>query len=529
MPTFSGFRALDAPPPAGFGEDAGMVACLYDSLPQGTVLADACGRILYANPVFFRLTECTASDLALMGFADVLSVFSVGLCRDMADLGVTAGTWHELDKPLAMYDGSLAYNRIRVDPLAWPDGRTLWRLTVENITPFKVAIEGLLTRKDLYQNIVETRSDVICCFLPDGSLTYVNAQSVCHFGPGAEVGANFLDLIPPELKPRFLRALESLTIDAPLTEFEVQLPPGPGAQDGEGRVLRWVLQGFFYRSGFLKDYQATGVDVTDQKARESQVMHADRLVSLGTLVSEVAHEISNPNNFIMLNAPLALELWEAVAPALKERAGRPGACAVLPDVLRDMPELLSGIIEGSTRITRFVHELKNYARTDREAGFEPVHVAEVVQSAVLLLNKTIGAHTTRFTVRELGPLPAIRARRQRLEQVLVNLLQNACHALTGPQQGIEIGSRHLEAEGLVEITVTDQGRGIEPEDLPRVTSPFYSTKRGNGGTGLGLSISLAIAREHGGDLELCSTPGRGTTARVVLPVSSARVSGQGGA
>ncbi|WP_243361396.1 PAS domain-containing sensor histidine kinase [Fundidesulfovibrio terrae] len=492
---------------------------LYGGLPMATVLAGPDGRILFANPEFFALTECTSADLEIMGFDDLVGVFSPSIRDD-----VTEGVWLDMDKPIARSDGRLAWVRIRVDHAPLRDGGEARRLLVDDVTRYKVAMEGLLNRKNLYQSIVETRPDLICCFLPDWSLTYANSASARFFGKHREdiVGEDFLMLVEPDLRDRLSQAVTSITQDNPIAELEYKAAqPDP---DAPPLWMRWIIQGFFYKTGHIKDYQAAGMDVTGQKVTESQFMHADRLVSLGTLVSEVAHEISNPNNFIMLNAPLVLDLWRAVSPGLEKLAAEGGGLLggiPFSEVSRDVPQLLTGIVEGSERIRDFVRELKNFARQDFESGFEMLPVNDVVQSAVLLMSKTIGMHTSRFSVRYGAGLPLVRGRRQRLEQIVVNLVQNACHALPGASHGIEIETLHHEPTGSVRIVVRDEGVGIRPDDLPRVTEPFYSTKRDQGGTGLGLSISLAIAREHGGRLLIDSVPGQGTTAVVDLPAASA--------
>lgn len=496
---------------------------LYGSLPLAVMLARADFSIVYANPEFFSLTECTPADLQLMNFQDVLSMFCLGVCQDLAEITAKPGMWHDVDKAVAMADGSLAWVRVRVDDLGLPGQGPGFRLMIDNVSRYKVAIEGLLNRKNLYRSIVETRPDLICCFLPDWSLTYANTACAGFFGQTREtiVGENFLLLFPAEVRERFGQAVANITVDTPMAELELQAR----REEGQDRPLwlRWIIQGFFYKTGHIKDYQAIGMDVTDQKVTESQFMHADRLVSLGTLVSEVAHEISNPNNFIMLNAPLVMDLWQGLSPALERLARQgqgdlPGPVPVA-EVLQHVPQLMQGIVEGSTRIRDFVRELKNFARQDIEGGFETLSVNDVVQSAVLLMSKTIGLHTSRFSVNYGAGLPLVKGRRHRLEQIVVNLVQNACHALQGPEQGLEIETLHHEASRRVYIVVRDEGVGIRPEDLPKVTDPFYSTKREQGGTGLGLSISLSIAREHGGQLILESAPGAGTKAIVALPTS----------
>jgi len=111
----------------------------------------------------------------------------------------------------------------------------------------------------------------------------------------------------------------------------------------------------------------------------------------------------------------------------------------------------------------------------------------------------------------------VRAHPQRIEQVVVNLLLNACEALPDASRGVRLVTRCDGAPGWITLEVSDEGVGIAPEHLARVTEPFFTTKRETGGTGLGLSVSSGIVKEHGGTLALSSTPGSGTTATLMLP------------
>ena len=99
----------------------------------------------------------------------------------------------------------------------------------------------------------------------------------------------------------------------------------------------------------------------------------------------------------------------------------------------------------------------------------------------------------------------------------MNLVLNACQALPDPDRALRVSTRSDAARGLVVLEVADDGTGIRPEDLPRLTDPFFTTKRDSGGTGLGLSVSSGIVKEHGGTLEFNSTSGSGTTAVLSLP------------
>ncbi|AGW13612.1 PAS domain-containing sensor histidine kinase [Megalodesulfovibrio gigas] len=497
---------------------------IYDALPVGVILADDADDVVFVNREFHRVTEVTPRDLEFMGFQDVLSLFCLGMCAAMPDICCPKNKWLNVERSIARADGSTGWVRIHCATVT-VDGQTLQQLIVEDVTKYRDCIDGLLNRKKKYQSILEKRPDPICCFLPDFSITYANASCCRCFGRRRNecVGENLLLALPPAVREGFHSAVASISPEHPVAEVEQRLEDAGSLGPLEDRPMwiRWVVQGFFYKTGHIREYQAVGMDISDQKLAESRVLHADRLLSLGALVSEVAHEINNPNNFIMLNAPLLMDLWWRLQPALerlREEDVEPAMGDVgIPEIVDFVPRLLQGVVEGSTRINRIVKELKQYSRQDVDGGFELLGINEVVQAAALLMHKNIGRRTRRFDVRYGTGLPLVRGRRQRLEQVVVNLLQNACHALEHEGQGIVVETRRNVEAGAVEIVVTDEGVGIPPEALPLVTQPFYSTKGSQGGTGLGLSISLSIAREHGGRLELESTPGLGTRAVLALP------------
>ncbi len=164
-----------------------------------------------------------------------------------------------------------------------------------------------------------------------------------------------------------------------------------------------------------------------------------------------------------------------------------------------------------------VDDLKAYARREDAPRPERVDLNEAARAAVRLARTTLEKSTARFQATLAEGLPPVRGNPQRLEQVVVNLLVNACEALPGPGRAVRLATRR-EGERVV-LEVSDEGVGIAPEHLARVTEPFFTTKRAGGGTGLGLSVSAGIAREHGGALEIASAPGAGTTARLVLPAA----------
>jgi PAS domain S-box-containing protein len=271
-------------------------------------------------------------------------------------------------------------------------------------------------------------------------------------------------------------------------------------------------------------------DVTDRKEAEErerlhqrQLMQASKMVELGTLVSGVAHEINNPNNFIMLNAPLLVDSWQAARPILEEYYKENGdfllGGMLYSEMRENIPKLFSGILEGSERIRQIVADLKNYVRPDTSDLDQPVDFNSVVQSALSLLSNMVKKSTDHFSVDLEKNLPIVKGNFQRLEQVVINLVQNACQALPDRKKGIHVSTRWDKANGNVVLQVEDEGIGIAPENLSRISDPFFSTKNESGGVGLGLAISSRIIKAQGGTMRFASEPGKGTKAEVLLPVN----------
>lgn len=272
----------------------------------------------------------------------------------------------------------------------------------------------------------------------------------------------------------------------------------------------------------LRDITSRKEAEEKEKLHHQQLIQADKMASLGILVSGVAHEINNPNNFIMVNAPLLSKVWKSVQPILENHFLEHGDFPIAPRVqyseMKDkIPGIISGLLDGARRIKNFVNELKNFSRPTLPEIDNEIDVNKVIQSAVTLLTNLIGKSTRNFKVRYHPNLPVVSGNFQQLEQVIINLMENSCQALDDKSKGLFISTGLDDEQGMVKITVEDQGIGMEPETMERITHTFFTTKRESGGTGLGLSISSKIINNHQGMLVFNSTPGEGTTAEVFLP------------
>jgi signal transduction histidine kinase len=260
----------------------------------------------------------------------------------------------------------------------------------------------------------------------------------------------------------------------------------------------------------------------EMRQKQEQLIRAGKLASLGVLVAGVAHEINNPNQAVMMGAQLLEKTWPDMRIILDSYYEREGDFLVGGVNYSELKEMIgehyNGIVESARRIDSIVQGLKDFARQDKADMGQIVNLNLVVKSSLILLDSMLKKSTDRLTV-ELSPrIPAIHGNAQRLEQIVVNLVQNACQALTDRSQEISISTSYDEQRRRVVLQVRDQGEGIPPENLAKICDPFFTTKREDGGTGLGLSVTSTIIKDHHGELEFHSDPGTGTAVLVFFPV-----------
>lgn len=269
----------------------------------------------------------------------------------------------------------------------------------------------------------------------------------------------------------------------------------------------------------------------DKRTRElhtqqQQLIQADKMTSLGVLVSGVAHEINNPSGLLLLNIPVIRDAWQTCEAELENRYQQQGdfLIAGLPwsRMREEIPAMLQDMEDGAQRIKRIVEDLKDFARQQADDVQQPVDLNALTATAVRLADNAIRKSTDHFHVHYTDNLPVLQGNAQRIEQVLINLIINACQALEDRRQAVQLSTGYDRQHQQVWLTVSDEGRGIDPDDLARLVEPFFTTRREQGGTGLGLSVSSSIVQGHGGQLQFDSTPGKGTTVTLCLPVFGAR-------
>ncbi|TNE50852.1 MAG: PAS domain S-box protein [Deltaproteobacteria bacterium] len=291
---------------------------------------------------------------------------------------------------------------------------------------------------------------------------------------------------------------------------------------------RWVLaQGSVVErnsKGEPARMVGTFLDVSERKQAQERLSRTERMAALGQLMTGIAHEINNPNNFITFNLPLLKQALHSLEPVLEEYAeDNPGWRVnrmTYTTFLDETYKLIDNMRYGASRITTLVSELRTFVRSQRTHSVQLESIEEVADKVMTLVNKRMEQMVERFEVDISPDLPKVRINAGKIEQVLINLLLNAGQAAQSHDESavsLRISTVELPAPS-VQIKIEDNGDGIPKEILSKVFDPFFTTKATDEGTGLGLAISHKIVEDHGGHIHIDSEYRKGTCVTVLLPM-----------
>lgn len=262
------------------------------------------------------------------------------------------------------------------------------------------------------------------------------------------------------------------------------------------------------------------------QSTQTWVVQQEKMASIGQMAAGVAHEINNPMGFITSNLNTMNKYMDRFREYQRALGEHLASCQSetktsleemrrrlkIDFILEDTGSLVSESLEGAERVRKIVQDLKSFSRVD-EADEKFADINQSLESTINIAWNEIKYVAT--LNKDFGDVPQIKCYPQQLNQVFMNLLVNAAHAISG--QG-EITVRSWSDADNVFVSVSDTGSGIPEEIQQRIFEPFFTTKETGKGTGLGLSISYDIIRKHGGDIMLESTVGQGTTFTVRLPI-----------
>lgn len=365
-----------------------------------------------------------------------------------------------------------------------------------------------------FQTVLNGIPDSLMLLSPDMKIIWANQGAAAHFGlklndfPGRPCYEIW------DQKPEVCQECVAQRC------FETGEASEAVRQSGDGRI--WGIKAFPLKErGKVTSVIHFATDITEKKKLREEADRTGRLAALGELSAGVAHEINNPNGLVLLNLPLLEDAFADALPILDAYCEQHGefSLAGLPytQMREEIPRLFGELNEGALRIRQIVDDLKNFVRKAPGGTKEPFELKASIDKVIRLVRNVLNKATENFSCQVPADLPLAQGNAQQIEQVILNLLLNACHALTDRKRGIELIAGSDEKGERLFLQVKDQGRGIAAADLPHVTDPFFTTRREEGGTGLGLSIAARIVREHQGQLQFASSPGKGTTVTLTLP------------
>ena len=485
-----------------------------ESLPDGLAIFDAQDRFVYFNAHYpGHLMPSLRAEIAIgRRFGDALAAAAAKGRLYHAAVGADFVA-RRLARRKALVAGAtddhvhqLADGRwVRVRERRMADGGLV--LLTTDVTERTLADERLRHSEARYRAVVDTQSEFVARFSPEGRTTFVNAAYCRYMDMGEEEltspDYDGFALIAPEDQERHLAHVRSLTPENPTATLAFRAV----LDGGRERWEEWTDTGLFDERGDLVEMQSVGRDVTERRRAEEAMqasraelekqraaMHQnEKLAALGSLLAGVAHEMNNPLSIVVGYSQMLAEL--AGDEATRRRAQE--------------------INVAAERCARIVKSFLAMARS-KPVERRPASLDEILDSVLELAG--YGLRRAGVTVERVRAenAPPVFVDEDQIHQVVMNLVLNAQQALDGVADP-RLGLATEVSDGRVALTVADNGCGMDETVRARAFEPFFTTKPQGVGTGVGLSICHGIVTAHEGTIELSSSPGQGTRFRVALP------------
>jgi len=502
-----------------------MYMAVYDQVVDAVVVTDAAGTIRYFNVSAEQLFGYRTGELA---GGSVARLFEGGeaefrkLVANDTPAGSSSRTVHKFTG--MKMDGTPVRMELSVSTL-WADKDRNFLFIMRDISDRLQAAKTLRASEKRFRQIFEQSDDAIIFLHPrNHSIIDVNSTTIRLFGfSRADLLDEGLELLFP-CKERG-KVLDSLVGILPGDLVQFNKLTGC-CRDGSTMIVSLRVKVAVL--GNVPLLYATLRDVTERVKMEaeaqeiqSKLIQTNRMTALGLMVSGVAHEINNPNNYILTNAQILERSWQDSFKILQEYYEDHGDFSVggipFSHLQTRSRDLFSGLVDGSRRIREIVSNLKGFARQESVSLDGQVDVNQVAEAAIAILQHEIIRYTRYFSFEPMSGLPQVRGNRQQLGQVLVNLLMNACQSLPDRNKNVKLKTWWDQDSRQVVVSVEDEGLGMTEDTSRLIMEPFFTTKLDSGGTGLGLSICRTIVKDHQGTLSFRSRPGVGTTFFVRLP------------
>jgi two-component system cell cycle sensor histidine kinase/response regulator CckA len=486
---------------------------MCDCAPLGICVANSSLELGYVNPALCAILDRQPDELLGRGWEGLLRTDELERLRRSRQQGLSTQLSGVLE--FANKSGTSIWTSLRMAAMQ-DDGELLgYVIVVADITQeraARIAIDG--AQQDL-RRVIEGSPEGIAV-VRDQRWIFVNralVQTLGYASVNGLLGAAVSEIVHPEDQRHALTLIDG--------------PQGLEAE-GDARELRFRSASGEYvllelRPATLSEFEGAPAilisarDITEKKKLQARLAVTERLLAVGTLAAGVAHEINNP-----LAAALCNLEWLGTQLSRLGAEGLDGG-ATSTDHERALLRLAKPVEEAREacgRVQRIVQDLKLLSRADEER-LGPVEITQIIDSAVRMAWN--GLRLRARLVREYGDVPLVHGSEARLAQVFLNLLINATQALPEGDaiaNEVRITARALPSSDVL-VEVRDTGAGIPEEILGRIFDPFFTTKPPGVGTGLGLSICQRLLTGMGGQIEVDSELGRGSTFRVTLQGANA--------
>ncbi|WP_324596031.1 PAS domain S-box protein [Accumulibacter sp.] len=527
---------------------------VLDNLRDGVITIDEQGLIRSFNPaicsIFQQPPEALYDQSVTMLIpSELRNTHRHGLARHLA-----TGETHVLGKTVELEglrsDGSRFPIELSINAYS-VRGKHFYSGIIRDSTARKEAEKALRNALDQAQEYLDVALAVIVVIDCDLRVRMINRAGceLLRLSESEIVGANWFDRFVPEPQRESLGdSFRCWLAGRPKGVIAAHNQNDLLTADGRIRRVLWSNALLRDSSGTVTGTLSSGIDITDQHAAElqlhasiehltelnrklgeaqNQLLQAEKMASIGQLAAGVAHEINNPVGFVnsnlgslrdevssllqVIDAYAAADTVIAEHPALRDAIAAAREAADLDYVRDDVGTLIDESLEGLQRVRKIVQDLKDFSRVDT-AEWQFANLEAGLDSTLNIVWNEIkykaAVHKEYAGVPEVECIPA------QINQILLNLLVNAAHAIE--QRGTITLRTGFDARQ-VWVEVEDTGKGIAPENLKRIFEPFFTTKPVGQGTGLGLSLAYGIAKRHGGRIEVSSELGSGTRFRLLLP------------
>jgi PAS domain S-box-containing protein len=440
-------------------------------------------------------------------------------------------------------DGRRVNVSLNISPVFDAEGKVTGVVNIaRDITRRKQAEQALQSSEERYRELFENASDPVYTFDLEMRITSLNriAEEMLGYGREEAVGTDLRQLVDAEKWKPVEKAMGQMVAGRAPEKFETEIRSSDGR-----RVTVEINPRLIYRDGEAVGIQAIARDITGRDVAEMELRQAQKLESVGRLASGIAHEINTPMQFVSDNVRFLQDSFgqlQEVIGKLHELSGSSfdqcsgnDLCAEIGRLdanldseylLKEIPEALSQTLDGVERVVMIVRAMKEFAHPENR-GMIPADLNKALVNTL-----TVARNELKYVAdveTEFGDLPLVICSLSDINQVFLNLLVNAAHAIgdvvgdTGRKGTIRL---QTGMEGsMVVISVADTGGGIPAGIRNRIFDPFFTTKQVGRGTGQGLAIARSVVDRHKGTLTFESEVGKGTTFYIRLPIEGCECQG----